>query len=227
MAEPWASIAARVDGEAGRAARVDVALSFAAPITVVTGPSGAGKSTLLSLLAGLVAPSSGSVTLFGDVVADTARGLSIAPRARGVGLVFQSLALFPHLSVVENVAYGARAESRALRLAHAHAWLARLHVAHAADRSPRTLSGGEAQRVAIARALAAEPRALLLDEPFAALDRALHRAVRDDVLAVLHERRTPAVLVTHDLDDARAAGGPVVEIASGRVAVDGESAPRT
>lgn len=217
MADAWATVTARVDGTEARP-RLDVALSFTAPLTVVVGPSGAGKSTLLSLLVGLIAPSSGTVELFGERVADPSSATWVPPRARRVGLVFQSLALFPHLTVVENVAYGCRGETHDERRAVAHAWLTRLQVAHAADRSPRTLSGGEAQRVAIARALAAEPRALLLDEPFAALDRALHRAVRDDVLAVLRERGTPSILVTHDLDDARAADGPVVELVDGRIA---------
>jgi molybdate transport system ATP-binding protein len=211
----------RVAGEPGARTRLDADLELAAGITAVVGPSGAGKTTLLTAIAGLLRPDAGRIELGGAVLFDSETGAFVPAHERRIALVFQSLALFPHLSAWENVAYGLRARGRARRRAGALGWLARARVEHLADRAPSSLSGGEAQRVAIARALASEPRALLLDEPFSALDGTLRRELGAEVRTLVAELGIPALLVTHHRADARSLGTRLVSLAEGRV-VDSE-----
>ncbi|MBL8949788.1 MAG: ATP-binding cassette domain-containing protein [Myxococcaceae bacterium] len=190
--------------------RLDVELSVPPGITVLFGPSGAGKSTCLSVIAGLLEPEVGSTVKLGDVE------LSKLPaHERRVALMFQSLALFPHLTAHQNVAYGARAPGEATK------WLERMRVQHVAARRPGQLSGGEAQRVALARALASEPRVLLLDEPFSAMDFELRRALRDEVRGIVAQLQLPTLLVTHDRDDAAELAARVVRLSEGRVTAVG------
>jgi molybdate transport system ATP-binding protein len=168
----------------------------------VLGPNGAGKSTLLNLVAGLVRPDAGRATLDGEVLFDTAAGAFAAPHIRGVSMLAQDALLFPHLSVLENVAFGPR--SAGVRAAAARSaardWLAEVDALDHADRRPAQLSGGQAQRIAVARALASEPRLLLLDEPMAALDVSVAPAIRRMLRRVLEDRA--AIVVTHDILDA-------------------------
>jgi molybdate transport system ATP-binding protein len=179
--------------------RLDIDLTIEDGLTVITGPSGAGKSTLLSALAGLLRPQQGRVVVDGEVLVDVDAGVFVPPHRRRVGLVFQSLALFPHKDVLENVAFGVvEPDARAV----AQRWLERMRVGDLARRRPATLSGGEAQRVALARALAARPRLLLLDEPFSALDVPLRRALGQELKALVKETGLPTLLVTHDAGDA-------------------------
>jgi molybdate transport system ATP-binding protein len=196
---------------------LDVEVAFARGVTVLAGPSGAGKSTLLRIVAGLVRPDAGRVALGGRVLQHD--GTSLAAFRRDVAYVFQEYALFPHLSVLDNVAYGlaARGVARDERRATASAWLERLGLAPLARARPPSLSGGERQRVALARALAWTPRALLLDEPFAALDDATRVRVRAEVRATLSALDVPVVLVTHDESDVAAFNAPVVRLDRGRV----------
>ena len=203
---------------------LDLRLEAAPGETVVlVGPNGAGKSTCLELVAGLLRPEAGRVSCGDEVWCDVARGLHLPPQARHVGLVFQDHALFPHLNVAENVRYGplARGRGRAAAAATAQAWIARLGLAGLADRPARGLSGGQRQRVALARALATQPRALLLDEPFGALDVATRGAVRSELRAFLRECGLPTLLVTHDPVDALAFGDRIVVLESGRVSQAG------
>ena len=197
---------------------LDVDLRFARGVTVLAGPSGAGKSTTLRMIAGLTQPDEGRIVLDGRVLHD-AHG-SLATFRRDVAYVFQEYALFPHLSALENVAFGlaARGVSRAARAAAARAWLERMGIAHLERARPRALSGGERQRVALARALAWQPRAVLLDEPFAALDGATAARVRAELSDTLASLGVPVVLVTHDPSDAGAFRAPVVRLDAGRVA---------
>lgn len=206
------AVRALVAGDPGSAPRLDVDLEFGAGITGVMGPSGAGKSTLLAVIAGLTTPQSGRVALNGDVLFDSAAHVSVPAHRRRIALVFQSLALFPHLRVLANVEYGLPDAAKASRRERAMAWLARARVAHLADRRPTSLSGGEAQRVAIARAFASEPRALLLDEPFSALDAGLRAELASELKALVAELDIPAVLVTHQREDAYGLGTRVVEL---------------
>lgn len=199
---------------------VDVELSLDdGDVLAVLGANGAGKSTVLSLIAGLLRPDSGRITLGEDVVTDTDAGVFVRPHARGVAMLAQQALLFPHMSVAANVAYGPRC--RGLGRAHArsvaHQWLQTVDAADLSDRRPAQLSGGQAQRVAIARALAAEPQVLLLDEPMAALDVTAAPAVRRVLRSVLRDGGRTAVMVTHDLLDALGVANKVIVIDGGRI----------
>ncbi|MEP7050698.1 MAG: ATP-binding cassette domain-containing protein [Pseudomonadota bacterium] len=197
---------------------LDVAVDFGPGLSVLFGPSGSGKTTLLSALAGLLRPDAGHVRLAGRVLFDADAKLDLPPNERRIALVFQSLALFPHLDALENVAYGVPRDSvKKERRALAHTWLERMQVAHLARRFPHSYSGGEAQRVALARALASEPSALLLDEPFSALDRHLASELSAQLSEYVSSVRLPVVLVTHDRGLARALGAELTLLNGGRV----------
>lgn len=182
---------------------MSIAFEAGAGVTALFGPSGAGKTTIMLALTGLLSPEAGRIVLGERVLFDHGARIDVRPEHRRVALVFQNLSLFPHMSALANVAYGVRgAKERAEREARARAWLARMRVGHVAERTPGTFSGGEAQRVALARALASEPEALLLDEPFSALDASLRVELADELREVLKERPMPVILVTHDRADA-------------------------
>jgi molybdate transport system ATP-binding protein len=172
-------------------------------VTVIEGPSGAGKTTLLRLIAGLVRPDAGFVTLDGRTLTDTATATFVAPHQRNVALVFQEYALFPQLDVAGNVAYALRARNvpREERRVRVHRALERFEIAALAGAHVTELSGGQRQRVALARALVVEPAALLLDEPLAALDSATRSRVRRELADLLAGVDVPALLVSHDPAD--------------------------
>jgi molybdate transport system ATP-binding protein len=201
---------------------VDVALEVGTGETVaLLGPNGAGKSTVLAVAAGLLRPDRGRVTLDERVLNGDA--VWVAPHDRHVALLAQDPLLFPHLNVLENVAFGPRSTGATRRTAHdaaAH-WLREVGVDDLADRRPAQLSGGQAQRVAVARALAADPRLLLLDEPMAALDVAVTPALRQTLRRVLADRTV--VLVTHDVLDALLLADRVVVLEGGKVVESGPS----
>lgn len=198
--------------------RLEVALDFGPGLSVLFGPSGAGKTTILSAIAGLLRPDTGRVALDEQTLFDSRTGIDRPPQQRRVALMFQSLALFPHLDALGNVAYGVPgAASKAERAERAHAWLKRMRVAELAKRYPSSFSGGEAQRVALARALASEPRALLLDEPFSALDQVLVSELSAELVDHVNALSLPVVLVTHDRKLARALGREVALLRAGRV----------
>jgi len=176
----------------------------------LVGPSGAGKTSVLRVVAGLTRPPRGRVALGDEVWLDTARGVELPPERRRAGLVFQEYALFPHLSVHANVAYGAARRP-------VGALLERFRISHLADAHPRDLSGGERQRVALARALARRPEVLLLDEPLSALDAHTKAEVRGELAELLRELELPALLVTHDYEDAAALAGEVGVLVEGRL----------
>ncbi len=186
-------------------------------ILVVLGPSGAGKTLLIETIAGFRAAQRGRIVLAGQ---DVTR---LAPEERRVGLMFQDYALFPHLSVLENVRFGLRARGQR-DPAPAHAILERLGVAHLAERRPRTLSGGERQRVALARALVVEPRLMMLDEPLSALDAPTREEVRQVVRRVLREAGGPAIYVTHDQSEAMGLADDIAVLMDGRVRQVGPTA---
>lgn len=180
-------------------------------VTALLGPSGCGKTTLLRSIAGLEEPDAGSIEIGGRVVA--ADGVRVAPERRRVGMVFQDWALFPHLTVAGNVAFGLpRSERKGPKV---DAALEMVGLAGFGDRSPGTLSGGQQQRVALARALAPEPSALLLDEPFSNLDTALRAKVRTEVHELLHRVGITTVFVTHDQDEAFVLGDDVAVMSEG------------
>ena len=222
-AEPPAlEVDVRVTRANGRDFTLEVA--FAAPpgVTILYGPSGSGKSTTLAAIAGLVTPEVGRIALGGEVWFDGARGISCPVEKRGISFVFQSLALFPHMTALGNVEYGLpRTMPRAERRGRAAAMLERMKVAHLMKRRPTTFSGGEAQRVALARAFAPTPRLVLLDEPFSAMDRELRRDFVDDVRKYVAESRIPLLHVTHHRNEARALGDRVILIEDGRIRATG------
>lgn len=193
---------------------VDLAVP-AGRVLVVLGPSGAGKTMLLEAISGLRRQLSGHTRLAGTDLA------GLAPERRGIGLVFQDGALFPHLSVRDNVRFGPRARGSAAGAVTADSLLHRLGIGHLAGRSPRTLSGGERQRVALARALAARPRLLLLDEPLSALDQPTREEMRALLQEVLADLDIPAVHVTHDRDEALSIGDDLAIMIGGRLAQAG------
>jgi iron(III) transport system ATP-binding protein len=189
----------------------------AAPGELITlvGPSGCGKSTTLRLVAGLERPDQGTIRIAGEVVADRRRFQQ--PERRRVGLVFQDHALFPHLTVARNVAFGLNDLRRSERHARVTEVLDLVRLGHLADRYPHELSGGEQQRVALARALAPRPAVVLLDEPFSSLDESLRAQVRADTVAVLRETGTTGMLVTHDQTEALSVGDRVMVMNRGRI----------
>src|SRR5215213_7055080 len=188
-------------------------------VLAVLGPNGAGKSTVLHIIAGLVRPDNGTVLVGERVLTDTSAKVHVATHDRRVGLLLQEPLLFPHLSVVANVAFSPRSS----RAAAAH-WLSEVGAVDLADRMPRQLSGGQAQRVALARALAAEPDVLLLDEPLAGLDVAAATAMRTVLRQVLVRDGRCAVLITHDLLDVLTLADRVLVLESGRIAESGSTA---
>ncbi len=196
---------------------VDVVVPAGQTLAVI-GPNGAGKSSLLLAIAGSLALASGRLAIEGRVV-DAPPAPPVPPERRGVGMVFPVPLLFPHLSALENVAVGPRAHGlgRAPALREARAWLERFGVGEVADRRPSALSGGEDQRVALARALAAGPRLLLLDEPLAALDVAVHDAVRAELAACVRELGIGVVIVSHARADVAALADEVLVLEGGRV----------
>ncbi len=188
-------------------------------LVALLGPNGAGKTTLLKILAGLLAPNRGRVLLDGRVLDDLATGEHVPVERRPVGYVFQDYLLFPHLSAVENVAFGLRSRGIPKREARQRAgdWLARVGLTEHADARPRALSGGQAQRVALARALATEPRLLLLDEPLAALDATTRLSTRRELRRQLDSYEGVRLLVTHDPLEAIALAERLVVLEEGRI----------
>jgi molybdate transport system ATP-binding protein len=171
-------------------------------IAVVLGPSGAGKSLTLGLVAGIERPDRGRILLDGNTLVDTARGIWISPQDRRVGMVFQDSLLLPHRTVLDNVALAVRKRKKPERRAEAMRWLDQVDATAWAGRHPHQLSGGQAQRVALARALAGEPRILLLDEPFNALDPPVRHRLRVLLMELVRRRRVPTLFVTHDATEA-------------------------
>jgi molybdate transport system ATP-binding protein len=192
-----------------RSFRLELTLALGRETFALVGPSGAGKTTVLRAVAGLARPESGRIVLGGEVLFDASAGVDFAPEDRRVGFVFQDYALFPHMTVAQNVAYGSRNGTGEL--------LERFRIAHLARARPGELSGGERQRVGLARALARDPGVLLLDEPLSALDPHTRAALRLELKELLAELDLPVLLVTHDFHDAAVLADRVAALADGHV----------
>ena len=190
-------------------------------VLCLLGPSGCGKSTLLRVAAGIERPSSGRILLDGQEVAGADN--FVPPEKRGIGLMFQDFALFPHLSLLDNVAFGLKSLTRTEAKREARAALERAGLAHYAGEYPHILSGGEQQRVALARAIAPRPSVLLMDEPFSGLDTRLREQMREETLAILHETRATAIVVTHDAEEAMRMGDCVALMRQGRIVQTGKA----
>ncbi|MCP5284673.1 MAG: ABC transporter ATP-binding protein [Burkholderiaceae bacterium] len=212
------SVTVRYGGEDARAAVDSASFGLAAgEIGVLIGPSGCGKTSLLRAVAGLERAASGRIAVDGRVLDDAIAGLHLAPEDRRIGMVFQDYALFPHLSVADNIGFGLAHLPRAQRQARVQKMLDLVGLAHAARRAPHQLSGGQQQRIALARALAPEPRLLLLDEPFSSLDVDLREHLAQELRAILKASGTTALFVTHDQLEAFALGDAIGVMHQGRL----------
>ena len=217
------TLTVRLTGSPFPRAAFRLELDFEVPpgLTVLFGPSGAGKSSTLSSIAGLLPAESGRVALGATAWFDGVQRVPV--HRRRLAYLFQGRALFPHLTALQNVAFGLHglpdAAGRAKKM------LERMRVADLAERKPATFSGGEAQRVALARAFAPGPSLLLLDEPFTALDRPLRAELHAEVIALIDEAKIPALLVTHDPDEARALGRRFIGLHAGRSGAAGLDLP--
>ncbi len=193
-------------------------------ITALFGPSGAGKSLTLRSIAGLATPRTGRIVVSGRTLFDSAAGVDVPPRERRIGYLFQQYALFPHLSVERNVAYGLHAAPPAERARRVSELLSLVGLEGLERRRPGQLSGGQQQRVALARALAPRPDLLLLDEPFAAVDLRVRRRLRAELRRIQEATSTPMLLVTHDLAEVRQLSDSLVVLDRGRVVRAGDTA---
>ncbi|ARU06595.1 hypothetical protein CCO03_02460 [Comamonas serinivorans] len=203
---------------AGRVFELDVQWQTAHRRVLLMGSSGIGKTMVLRAIAGLLAPDAGRIAIDGQVYFDPALGVNLPIRQRKAGYLFQDLALFPHLSVLDNVLFGLR-PGLWWRPTRAHRelalqWLDRLQVAHLARHRPHMLSGGQQQRVALARLAVLQPRVLLLDEPLSALDTPLRQHLRTEILALASGLNVPLLMISHDAQDEAAFDAQVVRLAT-------------
>lgn len=182
----------------------------AGSFTAILGPSGKGKTTLLRCLAGLEKPVSGSIVLDGNTL--TSDEIHVEPHARKVGLLFQDYALFPHMSVADNIGYGVRKEDKAFKKMIVNELLGMMDLKDFHHRKPSQCSGGQQQRIAIARALASQPKVLCLDEPFSNLDLELKERMRGLMKVWFKQKGVTVIMVTHDVDDAKAMADTIVEL---------------
>lgn len=197
--------------------QLKISETFAVGFTVLFGPSGAGKSTVLDCIAGLMKPDRGKIAFGSEIFLDTENGIVLLPQKRGIGYVFQSLALFPHLTVEENVTYGIPRLAGVEREKRVKDTAEVFHIQHLRNRKPAELSGGEKQRVALARSVINEPRVLLLDEPLTGLDAGLRRSILEDLRSWNAKQRVPILYVTHNREEVDAIGDRVIAIVDGHV----------
>ncbi len=200
---------------------LDVQFRSGAQRLALFGPSGAGKTQTMRMIAGIERPDAAHVRIADRLLHDTDTGVRLSPQARGLGYVAQDYALFPHLTVRQNIAFGRRPGWRnpapAMADPEVDRWIAAFHLEAVASHHPHQISGGQRQRTALARALVNRPTALLLDEPFAALDRTLRDRLRGELRTLQAELGLPLLLITHDADDIAALDAEVVHMAHGRV----------
>ncbi|WNH50443.1 ATP-binding cassette domain-containing protein [Stenotrophomonas aracearum] len=205
----------------GQQFELDMQLQCTQRQVVLFGPSGAGKSLTLKAIAGLLRPEAGHVRLGGATLFDAGQAVNLPPQQRRLGYLFQDYALFPHLTVRQNIAFGLHRgwlnPSRREKDAEVERWMAALRIEHLAQMLPAQVSGGQRQRTALARALVTRPQALLLDEPFAALDHDLRAHLRQELQEVLEATDVPLLLISHDPADVAMFGHQVVELADGKV----------
>jgi len=225
------SLEVRVRKKQGEGFQLDVAFTLPQGITIVFGASGAGKTTLLDCIAGLTTLDSGRIAVAGRVLLDSDQGFSLPVQSRHIGYVFQDLALFPHLNVEANVAYGLSGIHRQESKQRVHKALDSLGILSLRDRRPAQLSGGERQRVALARALVTEPSILLLDEPLAALDLPVRMKIADDLRRSIQSLPIPVLYVTHSRDEVFTLGERMLVLEHGKLIAQGTphevlSAPR-
>ncbi|QJF50879.1 ABC transporter ATP-binding protein [Roseobacter ponti] len=204
----------------GRAVVDDVSLKIMpGQVTCLLGPSGCGKSTTLRMIAGVEMQDSGEIRVDGNLICDTV--FRVPPERREIGLMFQDFALFPHLSVADNVSFGLKSGTRAGKRERVEELLERVDLLRFIDGYPHQLSGGEQQRVALARALAPRPRIMLMDEPFSGLDNRLRDGIRDETLTILKEQDTAVLLVTHEPEEAMRMADEIALMRDGKIVQQG------
>lgn len=203
--------------------RFQLDVEFEAPpgFAILFGASGSGKTTTLKSISGIVRPDAGRISINDEVLFDSEQGIDLPIRRRGVGYVFQDLALFPHLTALANVEFGMSHLPHSDRRRRAEAMMEALHITHTSRRKPREISGGEAQRIALARALSCKPRILLLDEPLSAIDEATKLGIISDLKSINREMRLPILYVTHNREEAVSLGERVIVFERGRVVARG------
>ena len=200
---------------------LDCAFEAAPGFTVLFGHSGAGKTSVLDCIAGIKTPDQGKLSLNGTTLFDSHTGTNRSPHSRRIAYVFQELALFPHMTVAQNVSFGLARISDAKAKARCHHMLSRFGITHLSARKPKDLSGGERQRVALARSLVTDPQTLLLDEPLAALDRPTRMRIVDDLRAWNDEHNVPILYVTHSVREALALGERILMMDEGKIVAEG------
>jgi len=208
-------------GHAATSFLLDVQMEVSPGISILFGPSGAGKSTLLDCIAGLARPDAGRIAIDGDVIFDSEKGVNALPQKRQMAYVFQTLALFPHMTVEANVAYGLRHVPEHTRDARVSEILKMFRVEQFRHRKPQEISGGEKQRVALARSLVTLPRVLLLDEPLTGLDAELKGSIIDDLRAWNAGHKIPILYVTHSREEVDALGERVIALEHGKIVSEG------
>lgn len=201
---------------------LDVAFGAQPGVTILFGASGSGKTMTLKSIAGIIRPDEGIIKINGDTLFDSERAIDLKIRRRGVGYVFQNLALFPHLSARENVEFGMTDRPKSERRKRAVRMMEAMRIEHTANRKPHNISGGEAQRVALARALSCRPEILLLDEPLSAIDEATKHGIISDLKSINRELRLPIIYVTHSREEAITLGERVIVYERGRIVTEGE-----
>ncbi len=211
-------------GKGSSAFELDIHLKTSSPVTVLFGPSGCGKTLILDAIAGFVTPDEGRILVGDDLLFDVAARVSLPPRERRCGYVFQQFALFPHMTLKENLSFAADCLPRSERRGRIAEMLHQFHLGEAGGRKPHELSAGEKQRASIARALLANPRVLLLDEPSRGLDPELRAELHALLEQVAAAFRLPIIIVTHDLDECFALGDQMVVLDNGRVVQSGQPA---
>jgi len=215
------TLAARLRTHRNDGFALDVDFRVDAGVTIVFGASGSGKTTLLRSIAGLIHLDSGTVSIGNDIVFDDRTNVDVPPSRRRIGFVFQELALFPHLTAGENIAYGLSSLARNARRDAIHTIATSFRIEHLLERRPPEISGGERQRVGLARTLVTNPRALLLDEPLTGLDRPSQSRILDDLRVWNDGQRIPIVYVTHSQREVFAIGERVLVLERGRIVADG------
>ncbi len=213
--------------EGGLPFKLDVSFQVKPGISVLFGPSGSGKTTILASVAGTLRPDAGRILAGRVCFFDARRKVNLPIRKRRVGYLLQSLALFPHLTVFGNVAYGLggialRGTTRSARNSQVEVQLQKLHIAHLANRYPRQISGGQQQRVALARALVNKPRVVLLDEPLSGLDLPVKQEILNDLRSLVSQLKIPLLYVTHDVHEAARIGETMIVLENGRIIANGD-----
>lgn len=196
---------------------LDVSFTVESGFTVLMGSSGAGKTSILRMLAGIITPDEGAITMDSEIYFDSSRNINLPIQMRRVGFVFQDYALFPHLTAEQNIAYGVKANNKSLRIEKAREMLALFHVEKIRSRIPREMSGGEQQRVALARALASDPLIVLLDEPLSAVDVETRTKLLDEIETAQKRANIPFIYVTHNETEAARLGKYRITLENGQI----------